>query len=145
MDAQVEVEFESEKERGADAGGDQGKGKGELPFDGSADFICAYGPFKLVIRARGRRLSRWGMSAELNLLEQREKLQFEDLLELLPKGKAVQVQLRNGNAEGSSSLVSGTIDEIAPRGQQVAVHLRFQKVDEDFEEILAELKPELPL
>lgn len=118
---------------------------GEMEFAGKASIIVGLGPLKLVLPSRGRLLSRHRVVAEINFAQYTCKLAAEDLYELLPLGREVQLQLQDEEGETAGALVRGTVADIAQEGPRMLFDLRLKKQGEDFEEFLAELRSELPL
>ncbi len=112
----------------------------ELSFNGNAHFILNIAPFKLLLRTRGRLISRFKLVSELNFHEHQHRFAAADLRELFPIGGEVQIQLNTAWQGGPTSIVSATIVGTQHGSQQLLLELRLKKMDDEFEEFLTELR-----
>lgn len=108
-------------------------------FEGHVHFLLPAMPFRLLVRARGRKISHRELVAELDYLEHDFIFASSDLIELFPIGETVNLQLSN---EADSVYVVATAEIIQRQLQQhsMQLHLGFKRVDEELEDLLSELK-----
>ncbi|MCX6131156.1 MAG: hypothetical protein NTX25_19120 [Proteobacteria bacterium] len=108
-------------------------------YEGAVHFIVYTAPFRLLIRARGRRLSHRELIAELDYLEHDFIFSPADLSDMFPVGSTLNLQLSTNSPESGFIVATGEVLQRQLQGHSLQLHLGFKRVDEDLEELLAEL------
>ncbi len=110
-----------------------------LHFEGHVHVLLPALPFRLLVRARARKISHRELIAELDYLEHDFMFSSSDLIELFPIGAAVNLQLSN---ESDTIYVVATAEIMERNLQPHAMQLQFgfKRVDDELEDLLSELK-----
>ena len=110
-----------------------------LHYEGSVHFIVRAHPFRLLIRARGRRISHRELIAELDYLEHDFIFSPADLSELFPVGAPLNIQLSAIGPEAGFVVATGEVMHRNLQSHSMQLHVGFKRVDEELEDLLAEL------
>ena len=108
-------------------------------YEGSVHFIVRAAPFRLLIRARGRRISHRELIAELDYLEHDFIFSPADLIELFPVGLPLNLQLSSVGPEAGLVVATGEVLHRNLQGHSLSLHVGFKRVDEELEDLLTEL------
>ncbi len=108
-------------------------------YEGSVHFIVRATPFRLLIRARGRRISHRELMAELDYLEHDFIFSPADLSELFPVGAPLNMQLSAVGPEAGFVVASGEVLHRNMQGHSLQLHVGFKRVDDELEDLLADL------
>jgi len=108
-------------------------------YEGSVHFIVRAQPFRLLIRARGRRISHRELIAELDYLEHDFIFSPADLSELFPVGAPLNIQLSAVGPEAGFVVATGEVLHRNLQGHSLQLHVGFKRVDEELEDLLTEL------
>lgn len=111
-----------------------------LHFEGQVYFILKASPFRLLVRARGRKISHRELIAELDYLEHDFVFSAADLSDLFPLGATLHLQLSSGVFEGGYVVATAEVLQRHFQTHSLQVHLGFKRVDEELEDLLAELR-----
>jgi non-ribosomal peptide synthetase component F len=110
-----------------------------LHFEGHVHFILKAAPFRLLVRAQGRKISHRELLAELDYLEHDFGFSTADLSAMFPVGETISLQLRSGSADTGFVVATAEILERQFQVHGMQLHLGFKRVDEELEDLLAEL------
>jgi len=110
-----------------------------LHFEGHVHVLLPALPFRLLVRARARKISHRELIAELDYLEHDFIFASSDLIELFPIGETVNLQLSN---ESDTIYVVATAEIMERQLQPHCMQLQFgfKRVDDELEDLLSELK-----
>ena len=111
-----------------------------LHFEGRVHFILKITPFRLLVRARARKISHRELVADLDYLEHDFAFSASDLEELFPQGETVYIQLSSDNPDSSFVGATAQILHRHFQAHSLQLHLGFERVDDDLEDLLVDLK-----
>ncbi len=111
-----------------------------LHFEGQVYFVLKANPFRLLLRARGRKISHRELIAELDYLEHDFVFSAADLTDLFPIGGTLQLQLSSGGFDTAYVVATGEVLERHFQAHSLQIHIGFKRVEEELEDLLAELR-----
>ncbi len=111
-----------------------------LHFEGQVHFILKVVPFRLLVRARARKISHRELIAELDYLDHDFVFSSQDLSELFPTGETVNLQISAEGIDTSFVVATAEIMQRHFQAHSLQLHLGFKRVDDELEDLLSELQ-----
>ncbi len=111
-----------------------------LHFEGHVHFILKVAPFRLLIRARARKISHRELIAELDYLEHDFTFSANDLSELFPTGETVHLQISSEHLDTQFVVATAEILQKHFQAHSLQLHLGFKRVDDELEDLLVEIR-----